>query len=142
MPTYICRGTGLDDPARSRLAAAITDIHREVTGADGFFAQVLFEDLDPSRCFLGGAPLAAPHLFVHGHIRAGRSATDRTRLIARITAAATELLMIPLDAVWVYVSELAPRAMAEYGAVLPEPGEEGPWLAGLPEPTRLRLTRR
>lgn len=142
MPTYLCRGIDLDDAARHALADAITRAHAAVTGADGFFVQVLFEELDPARCFLGGRPLDMPHFFVHGHIRAGRSASDRAALIARVADAVAAVLTIPLDAVWVYVSELPPQAMVEYGAVLPEPGHERRWLADLPEATRRRLTRR
>ncbi len=142
MPTYICRGSALDDAARSALADAITRVHATVTGADSCLAQVLFADLAPGRCFLGGRPLEGPHIFIHGHIRAGRSVSDRGRLIAGIVEAATRLLAIAPDAVWVYLSELPPRAMAEYGVVLPEPGEEAAWLAELPEATQRRLAPR
>lgn len=139
MPTYICRATRLDESKMAALAMAITSAHTDVTGADGFFAQVLFEPFDPARCFLGGRRLEGDHCFVHGHIRAGRSARDRARLIERIVAVAVDVLEIPADAVWVYISELPPRAMAEYGALLPEPGDEVRWLSDLPEATRVRL---
>ena len=139
MPTYICRAASLDETAMAAPAAAIIAAHTAVTGAEGYFAQVLFEPLDPARCFLGGRRLAGDHCFVHGHIRAGRSARDRATLIERIVAAVTAVLAIPPDAVWVYLSELPPRAMAEYGALLPEPGDEADWFAALPEATRRRL---
>lgn len=142
MPTYLCRAAGLDDEAMAALAEAITAIHADVTGADEFFAQVLFEPLDPARCFLGGRRLGGKHCFLHGHIRAGRSARDRSELVVRIVAAVSDILAIPADAVWVYVSELPPRAMAEYGALLPEPGDEASWLEALPEPTRRKLSHR
>lgn len=142
MPTYVCRATGLDAKAMAELARAITQAHSEVTGAEGFFAQVLFEPLDPGRCFIGGGGLGRDHCFVHGHIRAGRSAQDRSRLIEQIVISVVSVLAIPRDAVWVYISELAPRAMAEYGELLPEPGDEARWLAGLPEATRRGLAQR
>ena len=50
MPTYVCRAAGLDENAMAGLAEAITAAHTAVTGADGYFAQVLFEPLDPARC--------------------------------------------------------------------------------------------
>ena len=139
MPTYICRAAGLGESRMAALAAAITAVHTEVTGANGFFAQVLFEPLDLARCFLGGRRLDGDHCFVHGHIRAGRSARDRAELVTRIVAAVAETLAIASEAVWVYISELPPRAMAEYGTLLPEPGDEARWLDELPEPTRRRL---
>ena len=76
---------------------------------------------------------------MHGHIRAGRSARDRATLIERIVAAVTSVLAVPQHAVWVYLSELPPRAMAEYGALLPEPGDETGWFEALPEATRRRI---
>lgn len=139
MPTYVCRAAGLDDTAMARLAEAITAAHTAVTGADGYLAQILFEPLDPMRCFLGGRRLDDDHCFVHGHIRAGRSARDRAILIERIVAAVTHVLAVPQHAGWVYLSELPPRAMAEYGALLPEPGDEAGWFESLPEATRRRL---
>ena len=139
MPTYVCRAAGLDETAMAELAQAITAAHSQVTGADRSLAQVLFEPLDPARCFIGGRRLKGDHCFVHGHIRAGRSARDRATLIERIVAAVVSVLALPQDAVWVYVSELPPRAMAEYGALLPEPGDEARWFEALPEATRCRL---
>ncbi len=38
--------------------------------------------------------------------------------------------------VWVYVTEIPARQMAEYGHVLPEPGDEQMWLDGLPAEDR------
>ena len=143
MPTYICRvaRARLDAGTRAALAATITRIHTEVTGAQGFFAQVLFEAIEPGTCFLAGEPADEDHCFIHGQIRAGRSALSRAQLIDRIVEAAASALRMPRHAIWVYISELPPRAMAEYGSVLPEPGDEALWLAGLPDDTRRKLNK-
>lgn len=141
MPTYICRAASkrLDAATRAALAATITRIHTETTGAQGFFVQVLFEAIGPGTCFLAGRPADDSHCFIHGHIRAGRSALDRAALIDRLLEAAAATLRMPRHAIWVYIAELPPRAMAEYGATLPEPGDEALWLAGLPDETRRML---
>ena len=39
-------------------------------------------------------------------------------------------------AIWVYLNELSPRQMIEFGRVLPEPGDEPVWTAALPEKDR------
>ena len=39
-------------------------------------------------------------------------------------------------AIWVYLNELSPRQMIEFGHVLPEPGDEPVWTAALPETDR------
>jgi len=49
MPTYVCtaREGQLSPDQKSRIAAAVTRIHSEVTGAPKFFAQVIFEEVKP-----------------------------------------------------------------------------------------------
>lgn len=134
MPTYDCRAPAglLDAGQRARIAADVTRIHGEVTGAADYFAQVIFTEVAAGSWFLGGTPLVGRTLFLHGHIRAGRSAGDRMRLVRRLVAALADGASLPLRSVWVYVTELPPRAMAEYGHILPEPGDEAAWFAALP----------
>lgn len=141
MPTYICRAPQglLSRNSRAELAAAITAIHSEVTGAPGTFAQVLFEDIGMDDCFIGGKPLAGPHCFIQGHIRAGRSALERAELIRKMVPAVCAILGVPRYAIWIYLSELPSRAMSEFGHILPEPGDEEEWLAKMPDEDRRRL---
>lgn len=138
MPTYHCTSsTGLlDTEQKSRIAAEITRIHHVVTGAAPFFAQVIFTEVKAGDLFMGGKPLAGDQLFVHGHIRAGRSAVDRKKIVSEIVAALSGATGLPHRSIWVYVSEIPPRQMAEYGHVLPEPGDEEVWLQGLPAEDR------
>jgi hypothetical protein len=37
------------------------------------------------------------------------------------------------EEIWVYICNLAPTDMVEYGHVLPKPGEETAWFDGLPK---------
>lgn len=141
MPTYTCTtpANRLTPEQRARLAQGITRTHSEVTGAAGYFAQVLFHEVPHGSYFVGGAPLGSDQIFIHGQIRAGRSAQDRHRLIARLIAVASEAAGLPANGVWVYVLELPARCMAEYGHVLPEPGDEAAWAAALPAADRDRM---
>jgi phenylpyruvate tautomerase PptA (4-oxalocrotonate tautomerase family) len=138
MPTYHCASPAglLDASKKSAIAAAITRIHNAVTGAASFFAQVIFTDVTPGNHFMGGAPLASDQIFVHGFIRAGRSVPDRERLVTEMVAAIAGLSGLPKRSVWVYVSEIPARQMAEYGHILPEPGGEQAWLDRLPAEDR------
>jgi phenylpyruvate tautomerase PptA (4-oxalocrotonate tautomerase family) len=138
MPTYHCTSSAglLDTEKKGRIAAEITRIHHEVTGAAPFFAQVIFTEVKPGDLYMGGKPLAGDQLFVHGHIRAGRSAVDRKRIVSEIVAAVSQATKLPRRSIWVYVSEIPPRQMAEYGHVLPEPGDEETWLQDLPAEDR------
>ncbi len=141
MPTYtvFAQSGRLSASQKSAVASGITQVHNEQTGAQTFFAQVIFQDVPQGNHFVGGAPLAADHVFVHGQIRAGRDAATKRKLLEHLldavcTAAATEKVNT-----WVYIVDLPPAQMAEYGHILPEPGTETAWLAGLPAADRVRM---
>jgi phenylpyruvate tautomerase PptA (4-oxalocrotonate tautomerase family) len=134
MPTYTCAAApGLLDPERrGAIARAVTAAHAEITGAPAYFAQVIFEGVAEGDHFIGGAPLAHDHLFVYGRIRAGRSAEVRNALMKRLVADVAKAANLPAFAIWVYLQELPPAAMAEFGHILPEPGDEAEWSRNLP----------
>jgi phenylpyruvate tautomerase PptA (4-oxalocrotonate tautomerase family) len=141
MPTYTVTAPDgrLSSQQRQRIAAEITRIHHEITGAPTYFAQVIFVDVKPGNYFVGGIALASDQLFVHGQIRAGRSAENKQRLIVQILDAAADAAAMPKSHVWVYITELPAAQMAEFGHVLPEPGEETAWTAALPAAERERM---
>ena len=141
MPTYICRAPeGLLGPtSKAALAECITAIHAEVTGGGRKFTQVLFRGTHQDDCYIAGKVLEGPHCVIQGHIRAGRSAVERAALIRAMLPKISEILGVPRYAIWIYLSELPPRAMAEFGHMLPEPGDDDAWLAALPEEDRKRL---
>ena len=141
MPTYtvFAQTARLSSSQKSAVAAEITRVHNEQTGAQTFFAQVIFQDVPQGNHFVGGAALAGDHIFVHGQIRAGRDAATKRALLERMldavsTAASTKKLNT-----WVYIVDLPPAQMAEYGHILPEPGTEAAWLAGLPAADRAQM---
>ena len=141
MPTYICRAPeGLLGPtSKAALAECITSIHDEVTGGGRKFTQVIFRPSHQDDCYIAGKPLAGPHCVIQGHIRAGRSAVERAALIRAMLPKINEILGVPRYAIWIYLSELPARAMAEFGHMLPEPGDDDAWLAALPDEDRKRL---
>jgi phenylpyruvate tautomerase PptA (4-oxalocrotonate tautomerase family) len=141
MPTYTvtCVEGTLDAPKRAKIASEITRIHSETTGAPTYFAQVIFTEVAPDRYFVGGGPLKGHQVFVNGQIRSGRSAERKDALIAQVTAAVAEASKLPKRNVWLYISDLVPRQMVEFGHVLPEAGDEARWAAALPEADRAHM---
>lgn len=141
MPTYTVRtSTGrLGPDARASLAHAITSAHTVATGAPGFFAQVVFEEVDTDRHFVGGTPIADELVFVHGQIRAGRTPEQKVALLDALSGVVREVLGVPRRTVWVYLVDVPPADMIEYGYVLPAAGEEAEWLASLDDDTRSYL---
>lgn len=138
MPTYTVTATtgALSADIRQRIATAITATHNSVTGAQSFFAQVIFVAIDPADWFMGGAPVAPDSVFVHGQIRGGRTASVKTALLTGLLDVTARCAGVLNSRVWVYLVELPAAHMAEYGHVLPEPGGEAQWLARLPSADR------
>jgi phenylpyruvate tautomerase PptA (4-oxalocrotonate tautomerase family) len=141
MPTYTCTAAvGLLSPDQKQaIAAAVTGAHSQITGAPASFAQVLFHDVAEGDHFIGGKALRHDHVFIEGRIRAGRSVVDRTTLLERLIEDVAAATALPSFSVWVYLHELPPAAMAEFGHILPEPGDEPEWADALPEHERERL---
>ncbi len=141
MPTYTVTtvNVALTSAQESEIAAAITGAHHEHTGAPGFFAQVLFVALPERKHYIGGKLNATPHIYIHGLIRAGRNATVKTGLIQQITLKAREIAGVGAEDIWVYVQDIAPEQMVEFGRVLPAPGAEAQWRDGFSPAKRQQL---
>lgn len=99
MPTYIVSAkTGLLSPeAKQEIAASITTSHNKVTGANLFFAQVIFQDIQPGNHFMGGRPLKHDQIFVHGHVRAGRTREQKADLLRRIVNGICQITEVPKE---------------------------------------------
>lgn len=138
MPTYTVTLSvqGLTSDKKQRIATGITHAHHGATGAQRFFAEVIFRDVDRGDFFIGGKPLKGDSIYIHGHIRAGRSSQQKQELMAQILEAVTEAAAVPARSVWIYISDIPATSMVEFGHVLPAPGEEASWLKGLPEDDR------
>jgi phenylpyruvate tautomerase PptA (4-oxalocrotonate tautomerase family) len=97
---------------------------------------VIFNEVPQGNHFVGGSPLRSEQIFVHGHIRAGRSSERKRELLEGIVDAISKTTEVAKRYVWAYLSELPPAQMIEYGHVLPEPGSEQDWLSSLPAEDR------
>ncbi len=143
MPTYqlTVPANRLSRQQKARAAAAITRVHNEVTGAATFFAQVIFQEVPEGSYFVGGRMLTDDQLFLHGQIRAGRSAPDRRRLLLGLRDAVALAADAESVSVWVYLVDLPACDMIEYGHILPEPGDEASWMQSLPAAARTRMLK-
>ena len=141
MPTYIVRSTlpNLPTLTKQRIAQAITTAHADITGANTFFAQVVFDHAPGEDWFIGGVPLQGENLFVHGHVRSGRTDEQKRTLVERLVHDVAAASGLPTQSIWIYLSEIRPSLMAEFGHVLPEPGDEAAWFDALPEEDRRML---
>ena len=141
MPTYVCfvPPKSLSDHQKNQIAAAIGHRHSEATGAPPFFVQVVIQESDTTRRYLGGE-LSGEHIWVRGDIRAGRSESVRSELMLAIMKDVSAIAAVPEASIWVYLCNLEPTDMVEFGHVLPAPGDEQAWFEGLPSDLQTYLT--
>ncbi len=140
MPTYVCSvpPRSLSDDQKDRIAVAIGRRHSEATGAPGFFVQVIIQESETTRRYLGGEPSGA-HIWIRADIRAGREPAVRQNLMLAIMEDVSAIAGVPEESVWVYLCNLEPTDMVEFGHVLPAPGGEQAWFEALPASLQIYL---
>ena len=143
MPTYTVTSSNfnLNDKQQKDLAQGITKVHNVVTGANTYFAQVIFNKTKKNNHFMGGKKVKEPSLFLLGQIRAGRPKKIKDRLISDLKNILVKITKLDETQVWVYIIDLPPSQMIEYGAVLPESGKEGEWFKGLSSKLKKKLSQ-
>lgn len=124
MPLYMCNAVAgaIPKSAREKIAADITRIHCEVTGAPRSFVNVFFFEDAPQQ------PLRGRRVFMYGSIRAGRTSGQKHRLTEDIKSSIHTAASIPLDEIVVDTVDVPASWVMEGGGLLPEPGDEEAWL--------------
>ena len=125
MPLYICstQKDALDQPAKEKIANAITDIHCSVTGAPASFVHAVFFEDHPQ--FSPGDKT----LLVRGTIRRGRSDAQKSEIAKKIKSSLAELGGAEAQQVDALIRETPASWVMEGGEIMPEPGEEAEWFA-------------
>lgn len=125
MPLYSCNAApgAISEDAKPKIAADITRIHCDVTGAPPAFVHAFFFEDAPHQ------PLDGKKAFMFGSIRAGRTDAQKAQIIEEITASIHTHAGIPMDDIMMLTADTPAKWVFEGGAVMPEPGEEAEWLA-------------
>ena len=141
MPTYTVTNSNfnISSKQQKKLAEGITKVHNLVTGANTYFAQVIFNKTKKNNHFMGGKKVREPSLFLLGQIRAGRSKEVKDKLISDLKNVLVKNSKLDETQIWVYINDLPPSQMIEYGAVLPDSGKEKEWFANLPVKLKKKL---
>ena len=90
---------------------------------------------------MGGKIVKNREIFLNGQIRAGRSASIKKKLILSMREILIKKTKLKKDFIWVYLEDLAPQQMIEYGEILPKSGEEKNWFKSLPKKLKKRLLK-
>ena len=143
MPTYTVTILNFNLTAKQQkdLAQGITKVHNVLTGANTYFAQVIFNKTKKNNHFMGGKKVKESSLFLLGQIRAGRPKKTKDRLISDLKNILVKKTKLDETQVWVYIVDLPPSQMIEYGAVLPESGKERQWFKSLSNKLKNKLSQ-
>ena len=143
MPTYTVTNSNfnLSSKQQQKLAEGITKVHNVVTGANTYFAQVIFNKTKKNNHFMGGKKIKEPSLFLLGQIRAGRPKKIKDKLISDLRDTIIKNSKLDETQVWVYIIDLPPSQMIEYGEVLPESGKEKEWFSKLSKKLKKKLSK-
>ena len=143
MPTYTVTNSNftLNSKQQNNLAEGITKVHNVVTGANTYFAQVIFNKTKKNNHFMGGKKVKEPSIFLLGQIRAGRPKKTKDKLISDLRDIIVKNSKLNETQVWVYIVDLPPSQMIEYGEVLPESGKEKVWFSKLSKKLKKKLSK-
>ena len=143
MPTYTVTNSNFNLSSREqkKLAKGITKVHNVITGANTYFAQVIFNKTKKNNHFMGGKKVKEPSIFLLGQIRAGRPKKTKDKLISHLRDIIIKNSRLNETQVWVYIIDLPPSQMIEYGEVLPESGKEKVWFSRLSKKLKKKLSK-
>ena len=143
MPTYTVKYSNfnLSKKQKNLLAKDISNTHSKFTGANTFFAQVIFQKNEKKSHFMGGKLVKTKEIFLNGQIRSGRTSKVKKKLILGLRKILIKNTNLKKDYVWVYLEDLLPDQMIEYGEVLPKSGQEKQWFNSLTPSLRKRLKK-
>ena len=143
MPTYTVTNSNFNLTLKQQkdLAKGITKVHNVVTGANTYFAQVIFNKTKKNNHFMGGKKIKEPSIFLLGQIRAGRPKKTKDKLISDLRDIIIKNSKLNETQIWVYIIDLPPSQMIEYGEVLPKSGNEKIWFSKLSKKLKKKLSK-
>ena len=139
MPTYVCTVAKdrLNADQKTEIVKRLSKVHsQEGGGVPEYLVQVIFNELEPGNHFINKRPVSEDQIWIRGDIRAGRTDEQKTAMAEGMMAECSEAVGIDRSFLWVYICDA--EKTAEFGSILPKPGEEEAWVAKLPKEVRDR----
>ena len=143
MPTYTVRTSNIrfNKKEKYKIANGITKTHKKITGANSYFVQVIFVENKKKNHFMGGKIVKDKQIFLHGQIRAGRTTKIKKNLILFLRDFIIKNFNIKKTHIWIYLLDVNPKQMVEYGEILPRSGKEIQWFNTLSKSLQKKLKK-
>ena len=103
---------------KADVAAAMTKVHSDVTGAPGSYVHCSFVEVPPESIFVAGEPVSGSRMV--GIIREGRSPEGRAKLIHGLADAWCEITGDTKESLAIFIHEIPGANALEDGVILPE----------------------
>ena len=107
---------------KAEVAAAMTKVHGEVTGAPGAYVHCSFVEVPPGSIFVSGEPVSGSRMV--GISRQGRSTEVRAKLIHGLADAWCEITGDAKESLAIFIHEIPGANALEDGVILPEITDE------------------
>ena len=143
MPTYTVTNFNfeLEKKQKEKISKNITKIHNTITGANKYFVQVIFKKIKKDDHFIGGKKVKEPQIFLYGQIRAGRNKVVKKKLILNLCDTLVKNSKLDKSQIWIYIIDLKPSQMIEFGSILPKSGGETEWFKNLSSKLKKKLSK-
>ena len=139
MPTYVCTAAAnLFNPTQKQaIVDRISRIHSQEGGnVPEYLVQVIFNETQPGNHFINKQLVPPDQVWIRGDIRAGRSDEQKNAMAKRMMTECSGVVGVDASYFWVYICDA--DKTAEFGSILPKPGEEAAWVNGLSKDVRDR----
>lgn len=107
---------------KAEIAAAVTKVHTEVTGAPARYVNCSFVEVPPGSLFVADRSVDQGRLV--GIIRDGRTEAVKRELITGLAHAWAEVTGEPVEGFALFLQEVPGHAVMEDGAILPEAADD------------------
>jgi len=107
---------------KAEVAAAVTTVHGDVTGAPTAYVHCSFVEVPAGSIFVAGEPVDGARMV--GIIRDGRSVEVRARLIHGIADAWCAITGDAKDDLAIFIQEVPGANVMEDGVILPETADD------------------
>lgn len=107
---------------KAEVAAAVTKVHSEVTGAPARYVHCSFTEVAPQSIFIAGEPVTGPRMI--GLLREGRSAEVKAKLLHGFADAWSEITGESKDDLAIFLHEVPGSNVLEDGVILPEAADD------------------